>query len=53
LVGRDRERGILIVVRDPGTSFPGQFPVAALGKCLFQSRLRKQFKFLDPTVMET
>ena len=32
LVGRDRERGILIVVRDPDTGFPGQFPVAPLGK---------------------
>jgi hypothetical protein len=32
LVGRDRERGILIVVRDSGTGFPGQFPVARLGK---------------------
>jgi len=32
LGGRDRERGILIAVRDPDTGFPGQFPVASLGK---------------------
>jgi hypothetical protein len=31
-VDRDRERGILIVVRDPGTGFPGRFPVAPEGK---------------------
>jgi hypothetical protein len=29
---RTGKRGILIVVRDPGTGFPGQFPVAPLGK---------------------
>jgi len=32
--GRDHERGILIVVRDPGYGLPGQFPVAPLGKML-------------------
>jgi hypothetical protein len=32
VVDRDRERGILIAVRDAGKGFPGQFLVASLGK---------------------
>jgi hypothetical protein len=37
LVGRDRERGILIAVRDPGTGFPGQFPGCTVGENVYSN----------------
>ena len=47
-VACDEAGGMLIVVRDPGTGFPGNSRLHRWGKCLFQSRPWKQFKLLDP-----
>jgi len=48
-LGRDRERGILIVVRDPGTASQGNF-----GENVYSNHgCGSNLNFLDPTVMET
>jgi serine/threonine-protein kinase RsbW len=44
LVGRDRERGILIVVRDPGTGFnPGAIPGCTVGENVYSNHGRGIF----------
>jgi serine/threonine-protein kinase RsbW len=44
LVGRDRERGILIVVRDPGTGFnPGTIPGCTVGENVYSNHGRGIF----------
>lgn len=48
-MARDRERGILIVVRDSGTSFPGQFPrLHRWGKAYSNHGCGSGFKLLGP-----
>jgi len=44
LVGHDDQRGILIVVRDPGTGFdPGGIPVCTMGENIFSNHGRGIF----------
>jgi serine/threonine-protein kinase RsbW len=44
MVGRDRERGILIVVRDPGTGFnPGTIPGCTVGENVYSNHGRGIF----------
>jgi serine/threonine-protein kinase RsbW len=44
LVGSDQERGILIIVRDPGTGFsPGSIPGCTVGENLFSNHGRGIF----------
>ena len=44
MVGRDRERGILIVVRDPGTGFnPGTIPGCTVGENVYSNHWARIF----------